>query len=366
LVLPEGFTTLWRLENPPFNLTQALPKAKRTKTAPTPRTPLACRHCQAQAKVPTSPSQPPALLPVPAYNQLKSKRGRPKKINTQGYACPNQKCLYYGCTDAAFHALVGDGCHGKERQIQTFKCQHCKTTFTQRKNTPLYYLKISARDIGQVLTSTALGLDLSAASTVFGFHSTTIRRWLVRAGNHSQILHQRLFTNLRLPYLQLDELRTRLRSRTQVIWLWTVVDPLSKLMPVLYFGDRTQLAAHTMVHQLVQTLAQEVVPIFTSDGLGRYYFALTAHFGRWICQEVKVGKFKTVWQVSSQLLYGQIIKRYQRRKVVKVEQRMAWGERSQMTERLHQLGQKGWLNTAFVERLNLTLRRAVACLARKS
>jgi hypothetical protein len=45
---------------------------------------------------------------------------------------------------------------------------------------------------------------------------------------------------------------------------------------------------------------------------------------------------------------------------------MAWGEREQMTERLHQLGQRGWLSTAFVERLNLTLRRAVASLARKS
>src|SRR5438128_2610298 len=37
-----------------------------------------------------------------------------------------------------------------------------------------------------------------------------------------------------------------------------------------------------------------------------------------------------------------------------------------MTKRLHQLGQGGWLNTSFVERLNLTLRRAVASLARKS
>src|SRR5262249_14184633 len=77
-------------------------------------------------------------------------------------------------------------------------------------------------------------------------------------------------------------------------------------------------------------------------------------------------KFKPIWQVSAQLLYGQIIKRYQRRKIVKVEQRMAWGERAEMTKRLHELGQRGWLNTAFVERLNLTLRRALAGLARKS
>jgi hypothetical protein len=81
-------------------------------------------------------------------------------------------------------------------------------------------------------------------------------------------------------------------------------------MPVLYFGNRTQLSAHTVVHQLVQTLAPEVVPIFTSDCLALYFFALTAHFGRWLSQEVKPGRFKPIWQVSSQLLYGQIIKRY--------------------------------------------------------
>lgn len=224
--------------------------------------------------------------------------------------------------------MVGDGCHGKEASIQTFKCQHCKATFSQRHDTPLYYLKTPSWQVAQVLTSTVLGLDLSAASTVFGFHPGTIRRWLLRAEGHSHSLHQHFLRDLRLPYRGLDELRTRLRSRTQVIWLWTVVDPLTKLMPVLYFGDRTQLSAYTVLHQLVQILAHEVVPIFTSDGLALYCYALTAHFGSWICQEVKRGKLKPVWQVSSQLLYGQIIKRYQRRKVVKVEQRMSLGERA--------------------------------------
>src|SRR5690348_2717845 len=110
LVLLDRFATLWGLENPTFNLTRALPKAKRTKKAPTPRTPLDCRHCQVQAKAAPAPTLPAsaAFLSVPAYSQLKSKRGRPKKITTQGYACPNPKCLYFGCAEAAFHALVGD------------------------------------------------------------------------------------------------------------------------------------------------------------------------------------------------------------------------------------------------------------------
>jgi hypothetical protein len=50
-----------------------------------------------------------------------------------------------------------------------------------------------------------------------------------RAGAHAQTLHERSFRNLVLPHLQLDELRTRLRSHTQVLWLWVAVDPPSQM-----------------------------------------------------------------------------------------------------------------------------------------
>jgi hypothetical protein len=36
----------------------------------------------------------------------------PKRVNTQGFACPNQQCPYSGITEAHIHALVGDGTLG--------------------------------------------------------------------------------------------------------------------------------------------------------------------------------------------------------------------------------------------------------------
>src|SRR5947209_1212738 len=48
---------------------------------------------------------------VEAWAKRKSRRGRPKQVNTAGYGCPNPKCTYYGITDAGLHALVGDGQH---------------------------------------------------------------------------------------------------------------------------------------------------------------------------------------------------------------------------------------------------------------
>jgi len=96
--------------------------------------------------------------------------------------------------------------------------------------------------------------------------------------------------------VQLDELRTRLRSCSQVLWLWLAIDPCTKLLPVLYLGPRTQNAAHRIIHSLRQLLAPGCLPLFTSDGLNLYFYALTAHFGHWL-RVVRRGRKVLRWQV---------------------------------------------------------------------
>jgi hypothetical protein len=87
-----------------------------------------------------------------------------------------------------------------------------------------------------VLSALAEGLDPSAAERVFGHRQATITTWLSCAGEHAHTLHERFFFHLHLPHLQLDELRTRLRCSTQVLWVWLVIDPRTKLLPVLHLG----------------------------------------------------------------------------------------------------------------------------------
>jgi hypothetical protein len=100
----------------------------------------------------------------------------------------------------------------------------------------------------------AEGLDASAAERVFGYRQATITTWLTRAGEYAQTLHERSFCHLRLPHLQLDELRTRLRCSTHVLRLWLAIDPLTKILPALHLGPRTQNAAHIVIHSLRQLL----------------------------------------------------------------------------------------------------------------
>jgi transposase-like protein len=194
------------------------------------------------------------------WREVKSRRGAPKRVNTEGYACPNQGCPYSGITDAPVHALVGDGKHGRVERIQTFRGPACHTTFTSRRNTPFYRLKTPSHQVAVVLSALAEGLDPSEALRVFGYRQATITTRTARAGEHAQSFHEHFFCHLQLPYLQLDELRTRLRSCTQVLWLWLAIDPCTKLLPVLYLGPRTQNAAHSVIHSLRQILAAFLPP----------------------------------------------------------------------------------------------------------
>jgi hypothetical protein len=64
------------------------------------------------------------------------------------------------------------------------------------------------------------------------------------------------------------------------------------------------------------------IPLFTSDGLDLYFYALTAHFGAW---QQAVGERKRRWVVAAGLYYGQVKKLYRRHRLAGVEYRERWG-----------------------------------------
>jgi hypothetical protein len=131
---------LWRLDWFHLRLASSGGGAKRSRLPCLlkPRCPDDCPAC----RLPSTPSSggEPAPAPVRPWSEVKSRLGAPKRIDTKGFACPNQQCLYFGTTDASIHALVGDGKHGHIERIQIFRCQACHTTFTARRHTCIGYL----------------------------------------------------------------------------------------------------------------------------------------------------------------------------------------------------------------------------------
>jgi len=92
---------------------------------------------------------------------------------------------------------------------------------------------------------------------------------------------------------------------------------------------------------------------------------LPAHFGQWL-EVGRQGRKARQWQVAVGLIYGQVKKSYRQRKLMRVTHVMRIGTSEALQVALQGLGFSGRLNTAFIERVNLSVRHGVAALARRT
>jgi len=108
--------------------------------------------------------------------------------------------------------------------------------FTSRLHTPLYRMKTDEGHVILVLMLLAEGCDISVLVRCSGHCEVTITRWLECVGKHSSTLHDRIFRDLLLTLVQMDELYCRAR-RTGKMWLWLAIDPITKILPSLHLGN---------------------------------------------------------------------------------------------------------------------------------
>ena len=97
-----------------------------------------------------------------------------------------------------------------------------------------------------------------------------------------------------------------------------------------------------------------------------YTPALLTHVGQWVQpprRQDKGSNPKPRWMPLPELLYAQVVKTVRRRRLVGVMHRVAFGTKAAVAQ---VLAACGWqINTAFVERLNLTIRQHVAAVGRR-
>ena len=109
------------------------------------------------------------------------------------------------------------------------------------------------------------------------------------------------------------------------------------------------------------------MPLFLSDGYPHYLTAIVTHFGQWVQppqRQVRGPVPKPRWMPLTELLYAQVVKTLHRRRIVEMKHRVVFGAKAAVDQ---VLAICGWqINTAFVERLNLSLRQRVAALRRRS
>src|SRR5918912_806459 len=178
------------------------------------------------------------------------------------------------------------------------------------------------------------GLGIRATARVFEVAPHTVLHWLVEAAEQLRAFSAYFLCHLHLEQLQLDALYAVLRARKageisedaaikrlerSPYWVWTAMDPASKLLVVVDVGCRTLAMAQRVVHQVTGVIAPGCVPLLLTDGLKHYATALLTHFGHWMHPERRQGKGpmpKPRWMPLPELLYAQIVKSYRRRRLV--------------------------------------------------
>jgi hypothetical protein len=123
-----------------------------------------------------------------------------------------------------------------------------------------------------VLACLAEGLGIRATARVFEVAPHTVLQWLVEAAEPLRALSAYFLCNLHLEQLQLDEVYAVLRAlkagessedaaitrlERSPSWVWTVMDPRSKLLVGVDVGTRTLAMAQRVVHQVTQVLARD-------------------------------------------------------------------------------------------------------------
>jgi hypothetical protein len=216
---------------------------------------------------------------------------------------------------------------------------------------------------------------------VFAVDPNTVLHWLMEVADQAAAFSRYFLHDVHVTQVQLDELFALLSavkagkvSEDEALnclsrsphGVWVALDPVTKLLLAIEDGARTLAMAQRVVHQVAQVVAPDCVPLFLTDGFKEYLTAVLTHYGHWVPRPrcwATGRRPKPRWLPLPQLQYAQVIKTTRRRRLVAVSSRVVFGTLAGIKQIL---AAQGWqINTAFVERVNLTLRQHVAAVGRR-
>jgi IS1 family transposase/transposase-like protein len=321
-----------------------------------------------------APAQPVPLPPPP----LSTVPGRPRQVDTSTQFCPQPHCAYYGWVGRGNIRANGYPNGGRWRQ---FQCRSCKQYFLETHGTPLHGKRLAPEVLVWAAGAVAEGLGIRAVARVFAVDPNTMLHWVAAVADQAVAFSRHFLHDVQSTQVQMDELFALLsavragevreeealpRLSRSPCWVWVALDPATKLLLALAVGERTLAMAQCLVHQVAHVLAPDCVPLFLTDGFKEYLTAVLTHYGHWVPRPRgwATGRLpKPRWLPLPQLQYAQVVKQTRRRRLVAVRSRVVFGTLARVQQ---VLAPKGWqINTAFVERLNLTLRQHVAAVGRR-
>ena len=268
--------------------------------------------------------------------------------------CPRLACPARGQT--------GQGNIGiHSRKDKRFLCTACHKTFSATKGTAFYRLRTATETITLVVTLLAHGCPPQAIVAAFGFDERTVARWMARGGVQGQAVQEHLVEQPRdLGQVQADEIRVK--KQGGIVWMALAMMIRTRLWLA---GEVSEHRDMPLIRRLIERVRRCAAPrplLVCTDGLCSYIRAIRETFR----DPVHTGKGgRPRLRPWRNVLIAQVIKRYERRRVVETERRIMDGTPARV-ETLRRRSQGGGvINTAYIERLNATFRARLASLTRR-
>jgi IS1 family transposase len=240
-------------------------------------------------------------------------------------------------------------------------CRQCGKTFTETKRTAYYRLRTSAETVTLVVTLIAHGCPLQAIVAAFGFDERTVADWLARAGLQSQAVHEHVVQTPRdLGQVQADEIRVK--KQGGVVWMALAIMVSTRLWLAAEVSEHRDLPLIRRLIERVRACALQRALLFCTDGLCAYSRAIRETFR----DAVRTGeRGRPRLRAWKSILITQVVKRYEKRRVVGVERRIVQGSAARVEKVRSRSQGDGVINTAYIERLNATFRERLSSLTRR-
>jgi len=211
----------------------------------------------------------------------------------------------------------------------------------------------------------AYGCPVQAIVHAFDLDERTVASWRDRAGGHCEQVHHALVETgkLDLVHVQADEIRVK--GRKMIAWMGLAMMVSTRLwLAGTVSVTRDKHLADALMHQ-VRRSAQPLRPLLVlTDGWAAYPNSIRRAFREKVKKVAGVGRASL--EVWSHLHIGIVIKRTEKKRVVEITRKMVHGLFDQAEKLLQTSGGGSVLNTAFIERLNGTIRERLASMTRKS